>query len=46
MNKNTIETIQTNTIFRVLIAKIIHGKVNWICQMPDLSDPERSDLGY
>ena len=30
INKNTIETIQTNTILRVFIVKIIHGKVNLI----------------
>ena len=50
MNKNTIETIQTNSIFRLFIAKIIHWKVNCICQMCKIAEwfdcviaPERSD---
>ena len=33
VNKNTIEAIQTNSILRLLIAKIIHCKANCICQM-------------
>ena len=33
MKKNITETIQTNSILRLFIAKIILGKFNWICQM-------------
>ena len=47
--------MQTNTIFRVFIAKIIHDKVNQICQMrykkiaqpfDCVSAQERRDLAY
>ena len=45
------EHIQTNTILRVCIVKIIHGKVSWICQMLQKNlrngcviSPEWSDL--
>ena len=50
MNKNTIETTQTNSILRLFIAKIIDGKVNCICQICKIAEwfdcvmaPERSD---
>ena len=33
MNSSTIKTIQTNSILKVFIAKVIYGKVNWIFQM-------------
>ena len=50
MSKNAIETIQTNSILRLFIAKIIHCKVSCICQMCKIAEwfdcviaPERSD---
>ena len=54
MNKNTIETTQTNSILRLFIAKIIDGKVICICQICKIAEwfdcviaPERSDsAGY
>ena len=49
MNKNTIETTQTNSILRLFIAKIIDGKVICICQICKIAEwfdcviaPERS----
>ena len=50
MTKNTIGTIRTNNILRLFIAKIIHWKVNCICQMCKIAEwfdcviaPERID---
>ena len=38
IDKNTIEAIQTNSIFTLFIVKIIHCKVNFICQMCKIAE--------
>ena len=38
MNKNTIGTIQTNSILRLFIAKIIHCKVDCIYQVCKIAE--------